>query len=68
MSIGVNMIGEISLYLGMYNEKYTFSLPAAYARSILSIPWVELGGKVNITANTGLNANIIFHTKVCIIS
>lgn len=63
MSIGVNMIGEISLYLGMYNEKYTFSLPAAYARSILSIPWVELGGKVNITANTGLNANIIFHTK-----
>ena len=33
-------------------------------RSILTFPWVELGGKVNITcAKTGYNASITFHTK-----
>ena len=33
-------------------------------RSILTFPWVELGGKVNITwAKTGYNPSITFHTK-----
>ena len=33
-------------------------------RSILTYPWVELGGKVNITcAKTGYNASVTFHTK-----
>ncbi|XP_047103057.1 oxysterol-binding protein-related protein 11-like isoform X2 [Schistocerca piceifrons] len=63
MSIGANMIGEINLYLGVHKEKYTFSLPAVYARSILSVPWVELGGKVTLTSSSGFSANIIFHTK-----
>uniref|UniRef100_A0A8C9FVZ1 Oxysterol-binding protein n=1 Tax=Pavo cristatus TaxID=9049 RepID=A0A8C9FVZ1_PAVCR len=47
-----------------HEEEYTFSLPCAYARSILTVPWVELGGKVNINcAKTGYSASINFHTK-----
>ena len=65
MSVGVSMIGDITLYLGEHKERYDFTLPAAYARSILSVPWVELGGKVSINCpNTGYLTNIIFHTKV----
>ncbi|TRZ03742.1 hypothetical protein DNTS_009739 [Danionella cerebrum] len=48
MSIGVCMIGEGNLHLLEHDEEYTFSLPSAYARSILTVPWVELGGKVNV--------------------
>ncbi|PIO38030.1 hypothetical protein AB205_0153760, partial [Aquarana catesbeiana] len=47
-----------------YGEEYIFTLPSAYARSILTVPWVELGGKVNITcAKTGYAATVTFHTK-----
>ncbi|KAK4817170.1 hypothetical protein QYF61_003509 [Mycteria americana] len=64
MSIGVTMVGEGLLNLLEHGEEYTFSLPCAYARSILTVPWVELGGKVNINcAKTGYSASINFHTK-----
>ncbi|XP_056157176.1 oxysterol-binding protein-related protein 11-like isoform X2 [Lampris incognitus] len=64
MSIGVSMIGEGCLYLLEHDEEYTFTLPCAYARSILTVPWVELGGKVNVTcAKTGYSAVITFQTK-----
>ncbi|KAF2988641.1 hypothetical protein EK904_007392 [Melospiza melodia maxima] len=64
MSIGVTMVGEGVLHLLEHGEEYTFSLPCAYARSILTVPWVELGGKVNINcAKTGYSASINFHTK-----
>ena len=34
-------------------------------RSILNVPWVELGGKVSVTCpKTSYSANIEFHTKV----
>uniref|UniRef100_A0A3Q3E7Y5 Uncharacterized protein n=1 Tax=Hippocampus comes TaxID=109280 RepID=A0A3Q3E7Y5_HIPCM len=47
-----------------HDEEYTFTLPCAYARSILTVPWVELGGKVNITCTkTGYAAVITFQTK-----
>lgn len=47
-----------------HGEEYVFTLPSAYARSILTIPWVELGGKVSIScAKTGYSATVIFHTK-----
>lgn len=52
------------LKLMEYGEEYVFTLPSAYARSILTVPWVELGGKVNITcAKTGYAATVTFHTK-----
>ncbi|XP_040190823.1 oxysterol-binding protein-related protein 11 [Rana temporaria] len=64
MSIGVTMIGEGVLHLLDHDEEYTFTLPCAYARSILTVPWVELGGKVNVNcAKTGYSATITFHTK-----
>nr|XP_033802082.1 oxysterol-binding protein-related protein 11 isoform X1 [Geotrypetes seraphini] len=64
MSIGVTMVGEGLLSLLEHGEEYTFSLPCAYARSILTVPWVELGGKVNVNcAKTGYSATITFHTK-----
>ncbi|KAJ8782684.1 hypothetical protein J1605_010003 [Eschrichtius robustus] len=64
MSVGVSMIGEGVLRLLEHGEDYVFTLPSAYARSILTIPWVELGGKVSITcAKTGYSATVIFHTK-----
>ncbi|KAF4020832.1 hypothetical protein G4228_012757 [Cervus hanglu yarkandensis] len=64
MSIGVTMVGEGILSLLEHGEEYTFSLPCAYARSILTVPWVELGGKVNVNcAKTGYSASITFHTK-----
>nr|XP_032640050.1 oxysterol-binding protein-related protein 10 isoform X3 [Chelonoidis abingdonii] len=64
MSIGVSMVGEGVLYLMAHEEEYVFTLPSAYARSILTIPWVELGGKVSINcAKTGYSATVTFHTK-----
>lgn len=64
MSIGVTMVGEGVLSLLEHGEEYTFSLPCAYARSILTVPWVELGGKVGVTCTkTGYSASITFHTK-----
>lgn len=52
------------LHLLEHDEEYTFTLPCAYARSILTVPWVELGGKVNITcAKSGYSAVITFQTK-----
>ena len=43
-------------------------MPSAYARSILTVPWVELGDKITITCQkTGYSAAVIFHTKVGIL-
>ncbi|XP_072507211.1 oxysterol-binding protein-related protein 10 isoform X2 [Notamacropus eugenii] len=64
MSIGVSLIGEGILRLLDYEEDYVFTLPNAYARSILTIPWVELGGQVTMDcAKTGYTAQVTFHTK-----
>ncbi|CAB1449481.1 unnamed protein product [Pleuronectes platessa] len=64
MSIGVSMIGEGCLNLLEHDEEYTFTLPCAYARSILTVPWVELGGKINISCvKSGYSAVITFQTK-----
>ena len=47
-------------------EEYEFSLPSVFARSILTVPWVELGDKVTVHCEqTGYSASIVFHTKVC---
>ncbi|XP_030636874.1 oxysterol-binding protein-related protein 10 [Chanos chanos] len=64
MSIGVSMVGEGVLHLLEHNEEYLFTLPCAYARSILTVPWVELGGKVSISCvKSGYSATVTFHTK-----
>ncbi|XP_059424269.1 oxysterol-binding protein-related protein 10 [Carassius carassius] len=64
MSIGVSMVGEGVLHLLEHDEEYVFTLPSAYARSILTVPWVELGGKVSICcAKSGYSSAVTFHTK-----
>ncbi|XP_058476017.1 oxysterol-binding protein-related protein 10 isoform X2 [Solea solea] len=64
MSIGVSMVGEGVLCLLEHDEEYVFTLPCAYARSILTVPWVELGGKVSISCvKSGYSATVTFHTK-----
>ncbi|XP_030644889.1 oxysterol-binding protein-related protein 10 [Chanos chanos] len=64
MSVGVSMVGEGVLHLLEHQEEYVFTLPSAFARSILTVPWVELGGKVTINcAKGGYSATVTFHTK-----
>ncbi|XP_041366890.1 oxysterol-binding protein-related protein 11-like [Gigantopelta aegis] len=64
MSIGVVMVGKVHLHLLEHDEEYVFTLPSAYARSILTVPWVELGDKISISCEkTGYNAAVVFHTK-----
>ncbi|CAB4038776.1 Hypothetical predicted protein [Paramuricea clavata] len=59
----------ISFHLGVltllnHDEEYVFTFPNAYCRSILTHPWHELGGKVNISCSkTGFSSSITFHTK-----
>ena len=60
---------SVKLNLVDLEEEYDFSLPSAYARSILTVPWVELGDKITINCQkTGYSASVIFHTKVSIAS
>ncbi|VDM31182.1 unnamed protein product [Hydatigera taeniaeformis] len=64
LSIYVNMIGKVVLKLGEHDEDYIFSLPTAYGRSILSVPWFELGGNIAVECpQSGYSASIRFHTK-----
>nr|XP_054757602.1 oxysterol-binding protein-related protein 11-like isoform X1 [Lytechinus pictus] len=64
MSIGVNMIGECAVHVLEHGETYTLTFPNAYGRSILTIPWMELGGKVLIQcAKSNYSASVVFHTK-----
>uniref|UniRef100_A0A8C5RXW9 Oxysterol-binding protein n=1 Tax=Laticauda laticaudata TaxID=8630 RepID=A0A8C5RXW9_LATLA len=64
MSIGVHNIGQGCVSCLDYDEHYILTFPNGYARSILTVPWIELGGECNISCSkTGYNANIIFHTK-----
>ncbi|ESP05462.1 hypothetical protein LOTGIDRAFT_181302 [Lottia gigantea] len=64
LSIGVHMIGQAVVSVLDLDEHYTITFPNGYGRSILTVPWVELGGKCHINcAKTGFNATIDFHTK-----
>ncbi|OWF54381.1 Oxysterol-binding protein-related protein 9 [Mizuhopecten yessoensis] len=64
LSIGVHMIGQAVVSLIDHDEEYVITFPNGYGRSILTVPWVELGGKVTIScAKTGYSANVDFHTK-----
>ncbi|XP_072505536.1 oxysterol-binding protein-related protein 9 isoform X5 [Notamacropus eugenii] len=64
MSIGVHNIGQGCVSCLEYDEHYILTFPNGYGRSILTVPWVELGGECSINCSkTGYSANIIFHTK-----
>ncbi|XP_076450407.1 oxysterol-binding protein-related protein 11-like [Babylonia areolata] len=64
MSVGVSLVGKVTLYMLSYGEQYEFGLPSCYARSILSVPWVEMGDKVTLACpQTSLTAYVNFQTK-----
>uniref|UniRef100_A0A8C0CZ30 Oxysterol-binding protein n=1 Tax=Balaenoptera musculus TaxID=9771 RepID=A0A8C0CZ30_BALMU len=64
MSIGVHNIGQGCVSCLDPDERYILTFPDGYGRSILTVPWVELGGECNINCSkTGKSANIVFHTK-----
>jgi hypothetical protein len=64
LSIGVHMIGKAVLSLLDHGEEYIFSFPSAYGRSILTVPWFEMGGQVQINCpKSGFNTTIDFLTK-----
>lgn len=47
-----------------HDEQYFLTFPNGYGRSILTVPWIELGGPVTITCpKTGYYSNIEFLTK-----
>lgn len=58
------MIGKAVLSLLDFDEEYVATFPSAYGRSILTVPWFEMGGPVTVVCNkTGYTANIEFLTK-----
>ncbi|CAH4029053.1 unnamed protein product [Pieris brassicae] len=64
LSIGVHNIGKGLVTLLDLGEEYTLTFPNGYGRSILTIPWIELGGSVVIECvQTGHKANVEFLTK-----
>lgn len=64
LSIGVEMVGNATVSLLDLDEDYTVTFPSAYGRNILSIPWVELGGRCTIDCpRTGFSATVEFRTK-----
>ncbi|XP_050352152.1 oxysterol-binding protein-related protein 9 isoform X1 [Nymphalis io] len=64
LSIGVHNIGRGLVTLLDLEEEYTLTFPNGYGRSILTVPWIELGGSVVIECQqTGHKANIEFLTK-----
>lgn len=64
LSIGVHMVGDTVLTLSDHDEEYHITFPNGYGRSILTRPWVELGGKCEISCpQTGFNAEVEFLVK-----
>ncbi|GLH05732.1 Oxysterol-binding protein [Gryllus bimaculatus] len=64
LSIGVHNIGQGCVSVLDYDEEYIVTFPNGYGRSILTVPWIELGGSVTINCvKTGYYANLEFLTK-----
>jgi len=64
LSVGVENIGQGCVSVLPYDEDYVLTFPNGYGRSILTVPWIEIGGKTNITCSkTGYQANVQFHCR-----
>ncbi|RZF36659.1 hypothetical protein LSTR_LSTR012745 [Laodelphax striatellus] len=64
LSIGVHNVGGGTVDILDYDEQYFVTFPNGYGRSILTVPWIELGGSVVIKCDkTGYKANVEFLTK-----
>ncbi|RZB39496.1 oxysterol-binding protein-related protein 9 [Asbolus verrucosus] len=64
LSVCVYNIGQGTVSVLDHDEEYVVTFPNGYGRSILTVPWIELGGTVTITCQkTGYYSNIEFLTK-----
>ncbi|CAL1674811.1 unnamed protein product [Lasius platythorax] len=64
LSIGVHNVGKGWVNVLQHGEEYVLTFPNGYGRSILTIPWIELGGTVTINCvQTGYHATVEFLTK-----
>lgn len=64
LSIGVHNIGKGWVNVLEHGEEYVLTFPNGYGRSILTVPWIELGGVATIScAQTGYHATVEFLTK-----
>ncbi|CAM9671435.1 unnamed protein product [Lampetra fluviatilis] len=64
VSVGVQNIGRGCVSLLRQQEDYILTFPSGYGRSILTVPWVELGGECSVRcARSGFQASVTFHTK-----
>ena len=53
-----------NVYLSDHDEEYVMTFPNGYCRSILTMPWIELGGRTEITCKaSGYSTQLEFHTK-----
>jgi len=64
MSIAAHMLGEGKVSLQDSGEEYVVTFPSGYCRSILTTPWVELGGKCELTCpQSGYRTEVEFKCK-----
>jgi len=64
VSVAVHNIGEGRVSLLDTGEDYVLTFPSGYGRGILTTPWLELGGKCEITCpQTGYRSDIEFKCK-----
>ncbi|XP_023227198.1 oxysterol-binding protein-related protein 11-like [Centruroides sculpturatus] len=64
ISIGINLLGEGNIHLLEHGETYNFTFPSAFARSIPTVPWMELGGRISLSCSKSkCSAFITFHTN-----
>ena len=63
-SLQVHNVGEGKISVLDHGEDYVLTFPSAYGNSIMTTPWVELGGGCKITCpQSGYSANIEFKRK-----
>ncbi|XP_037527302.1 oxysterol-binding protein-related protein 11 isoform X2 [Rhipicephalus sanguineus] len=60
--VGLQFLGEVELRLLSSGEAYSIGLPTMYWRSLLSEPYIELGGRITVACGDAV-APITFHTK-----
>merc|ERR1711976_354630 len=63
LSVGCNLVGGIEIkYLNDNSVVSINNLPTIYMKSILTNPWVELGGRTSIKYKS-LSGYVLFHQK-----
>ncbi|VDK46304.1 unnamed protein product [Anisakis simplex] len=62
--LGVANVGWATVKLHEFDEEYTVTFPNGYGRSIMSTPWVELGGKVALLYQVHAHCCVLMKRRV----